>query len=325
MKPKHFLFLLIGVMVSCTVKQPEPLKSWTSSELKESIIRFVEVDAQTIPVEDRIAVFDLDGTLACEAPLWFEMYVAVAGLNEKSKENPSLLQYPEYRYAEQLLANPFDTAVLNHWGPYIDSMVLKAFEGTSNEVYVEYCNSYLNSTTDPKFGKPLAKLFYKPMMELLNYLVSNKFTVYVVSGSNQGLLWSICPEVIGFNRNHLIGTRMAMYPNFNAEGGTAFELKKAIFPPKNDGFNKALNIYSYIGKTPVLAFGNTTGDFGMFHLASTSKYPNMSMMLNHDDPDREYAYPPYHGPEVKGWLDSLNNNGWHLVSMTDNFTTVWID
>ncbi|MBN1990722.1 MAG: haloacid dehalogenase-like hydrolase [Bacteroidales bacterium] len=325
MKSVYCIFLSMLALVSCTQNTPPPLDSWVDNELRKSIVKFVEVDAQLIPVEDRIAVFDLDGTLACETPLWFEMYVAVAGLNEKSLQDSSLLQYPEYKYAKLLAANPFDTTVLSHWGTLIDSMVLKAFEGTNNEVYVEYSNSYLNSTTDPKFGKPLAKLFYKPMLELLEYLTDNKFSIYVVSGSSQGLLWSICPDVIGLERNRLIGTRTAMYPNFNAKGGTAFELKKGIFPPKNDGFNKALNIYSYIGKTPVFAFGNTTGDFGMFHLASTNKYPNMSLMLNHDDSDREYAYPPYHGPEVKGWLDSLNNNGWHLVSMTDNFSKVWID
>ena len=321
--------LMAVVAISCTSKSDntDPLPSWNQTQMKQSIIDFVTRAIDTIPVADRIAVFDLDGTLACETPLWGEMYCAVAGLNMQSEKEPSLLKFTEYQYAQRLAINPADTTITNHWaGPkfsYVDSMVWKAFAGIDNEKYVAFCKNYLDTAKSIDYKMPLAKMFYQPMVELLSYLKANDFTVYVVSGSMQGMLWGLCPDQIGFDRAHLIGTWQQMYPVYIPDSCTQFILQKGIFSPKDDKNGKALNIYNQIGKTPVFAFGNTTGDFGMFHLTSTNKYPHAAYLLNHDNTTREYAYPPYHGTAVDGWRDSLTNNGWNLVNMKENFATVW--
>jgi len=141
----------------------------------------------------------------------------------------------------------------------------------------------------------------------------------------QGVIWSVCPQTLGFNRAHLIGSTQILKPVYQpSDHKTKFIIQKGIFTPKDNGDGKSLNIYSHIGKVPVFAFGNTTGDFGMFHLASTSKYPNVEYLLNHDDAIREYAYQPYYDNADSTWQKTMKDNGWTQVNMSTAFKTVWM-
>ena len=304
------------------------LPSWNdTSSIKRSIVKYLENSISSIPDSDRIAVFDMDGTIACETPLWFEMYAAVKGLNDQSKKDRKLLLQKEYQYALKLAIDPFDTSVINHWGPYIDSMVWKAYVGYDHEAYVDSAQAYLSRTKskDPRFtNMVLANMFYRPMIELLNYLKEKQFSIYVVSGSVQGVIWSTCPQTIGFNREHLIGTIQLDSAVYDPAGKkTEFIIKKGIYQPKDDKDGKSQNIYSRIGKVPVFAFGNTTSDFGMFRLTSTSKYPNACYLLNHDDAAREYAYLPWHGTPDPTWQQTMKLNRWQQADMSKVFKTVW--
>ena len=171
----------------------------------------------------------------------------------------------------------------------------------------------------------IANMFYQPMLELLQLLKENKFEVYVVSGSVQGVIWSTCPQTIGFDREHLIGTvQMDSAVYVPAQKDTKFIIKKGIYQPKDDKDGKSQNIYSRIGKVPVFAFGNTTSDFGMFRLTSTSKYPNAEYLLNHNDSAREYFYLPWHGTPDPNWQKTMKLNGWKQVDMSKEFKTVWM-
>lgn len=335
MKTKSkFLFLVLGLFLASVLNSPaqtnDPLPSWKNSTMKTSILDFVMQKAVTIPDSNRIAVFDMDGTIACEAPLWFEMYVAINGLNQQWQSNPNLLINTEYQYARFLNSNPFDTLITHYWASskvnYVDSMVWKAYAGYDNEIYIDSARAYLTRTKskDTRFDLYLADLFYQPMLELINLLKSKNFSVYIVSGSVQGLIWSICPQTIGFERDHLIGTTQILNPGYDPNNKvTRFFIQKGIFSPKNDKDGKSKNIYSHIGKVPVFAFGNTTGDFGMFNLTSTSPYPNVSYLLNHDDP-REYVYPPWHGTGMPAWQDTMAIHHWNIVNMSENFKTIWM-
>lgn len=315
--------LLLGMATSCAPTKTNPLPSWNNTPEKEKIIDFVTNKVPQIPVNDRIAVFDMDGTLACEAPLWFEMYSAVQGLCLQADKDSSLLQNPMYRYAEKLRVNPKDTSVMNHWGPSIQPMIMNAFKGWDNEKYVKFTKAYLDTAMNRDYHIPLAKMFYPPMLELISYLKANQFDVYVVSGSLQGLMWSVCPKALGFDRSHLLGTSQAMQPVFHTGKGTEFVLEPTIFQPSNNNNGKAINIYRHIGKAPVFAFGNTTGDWGMFRMASANPLPNISFMLNHDDAKREYEYSPWHGTPCPAWKDSMSVHGWNIVSMKDDFKVVF--
>ena len=110
--------------------------------------------------------------------------------------------------------------------------------------------------------------------------------------------------------------------SFPEHGPVSYVLKNEMLKPKNNYYGKAVNIYNHVGKNPVVAIGNTSGDFGMFHMASCSKYPHLALMLNHDDDVREYAYAPHKG-STPHWQDSLRINGWLQADMSKEFKVVW--
>ena len=321
------LAVVAGAAVSCAPQAEQTfLPSWNETSIKQQLKDYLYTQVDQIPVEDRIAVFDMDGTIACERPLWFEMSVAVQRMLDLAEEDPSLKETTEYEYARRLSVNPADTTVQNHWvvdgQDYLDSLLLKTFVGMENEAYVKYAHDYLNKGKDQKYNMVYADMFYQPMMELIEELKQKQFQIYIVSGSVQGLVWSICPQNIGFDREHLLGSRQAMKVSFPKEGPVSYVLQKQMLKPNNNYYGKSINIYNHIGKIPVVAIGNTVGDFGMFHMASHSPYPHLALMLNHDDAEREYAYPPYYSGNPN-WEDSLRINQWLRADMSKEFKVVW--
>lgn len=331
---RTYLFITViftlYLVISCNnVTVSDPLPSWNSTEIKTKIISFVENQASKLKPEERLAVFDMDGTIICESPLWMEMYCAVQGLKMQVEKNPELSEENMYRYALELDKDPFSKKVKEAWDTattnIVEAMVINAFKGWNNKDYMEYCNNYLKTAKEPKYGMPLIETFYKPMIELIEYLKKNEFEVYIVSGSLQGLIWSVCDHSFGFDREHLIGTRQAMNPIYINGEETKFILQPEVIKPKNNNNGKAENIYSHIGRTPIFAFGNTTGDFGMFHITTTNTLPNVSFLLNHNDAEREYMYKPWHGKAMPTWRDTMQANGWNIVNMKENFKTVFLN
>ena len=328
MKIKHvILAAMAGMMLSCTSQSNQALlPSWNETPVKQKLLDYLKVEVEKIPVEDRIAVFDLDGTIACERPLGLEMVTSIHRMLERGETDEAIRQTTEYKFAKLLSVNPRDTAVFNHCYAggknFLDNITMKAFEGMQNEDYVKYAREYLNTAKDKKFDMKYADMFYQPMLELIDLLEEKQFQVYIVSGSMQGLLWGVCPQNIGFDRQHLLGTYQAMNVSFPKGGPVSYELTDSMLKPKNNYFGKAVNIYNHIGKIPVMAVGNTRTDFGMFHMASCSPYPHFALMVNHDDDVREYAYPPHHG-SAPHWQDTLRINGWVQADMSKEFKVVW--
>lgn len=286
----------------------------------------MNTDVDKIPVEDRIAVFDMDGTLVTEKPFGIETVVSIHRLLEMGEKDPFVRDWIEYQYAEKLAVNPRDTSVLNHC--YINgenilaNIILKPFDGADCEEYIRFANKCLNTAKNADYELVYTDMFYQPMLELIDILKEKQFQIYIVSASMQGIVWSICPQVIGVERDHLLGIRHPKQVVFKKGGPISYKIKGAMLEPTNGYKGKAINIYDHIGKIPVVAVGNTYSDFGMFHMASCSPYPNLSLMLNHDDAEREYAYSPTHG-RLMNWQDSLRLNGWLQADMSKEFKVVW--
>ena len=328
MKLKELIWTAVaGLVVSCTPQSDQPLlPSWNDTPVKRELLNFINKEVENIPVEDRVAVFDLDGTIACERPLGLEMVTSVHRMVERGETEPDIRKTTEYQFAKKLSVNPRDTAVFNHCYAggknFLDNITMKAFEGMENEAYVNYAREFLNEAENVKFGRKYADLFYQPMLELIDLLEEKQFQVFIVSGSMQGLLWGVCPQNIGFDRQHLLGTYQAMKVSFPEGGPVSYVIQDSMLKPKNNYYGKSINIYNHIGKIPVMAVGNTLGDFGMFHMVSCSPYPHLALMLNHDDEEREYAYLPYRNG-TPNWQDSLRLNHWLQADMSKEFKVVW--
>lgn len=311
----------------------DPLGSWSdSSPNKQKIISFVEAvtdknSKDFVPVEDRIATFDMDGTVVCEMPQWLELGVAeykilndpnLSGntglVAEVGKLNQALTQYPE----------PSET------GQMITDITTQASCGMPQEGFVQYMEKFMDNAKPDFVDLKYKDSFYKPMVELVNYLVDNDFQVYIVSGSERGVIWGACKGTLSLPRSHEIGADVTLEATHEADIGDS----KYMFKQDDDLIRypgttqqslkmyKVYNIYHQIGTKPILAFGNTDGDFSMLNYAkSNSQYKNIAFLLCHDDNAREYSYNTQQQP---AWNKTAAANGWNVVSMTREFKQVFM-
>lgn len=327
MKIRNILFLAaIGFLNSCSTNDnADILPSWNDTPVKERIVQFLNQKVDQIPVADRIAVFDMDGTLVCEKPWGIETVVSIHRLLEEGEKDSAMRNSVEYQYAKKLYANSRDTAVLNHTYEngqnYLANIILKPFDGVDKEEYVAFANHCLNTAKHWDHGLVYADMFYQPMLELVDALKDKQFKIYIVSASMQGIVWSICPQELGLERDRLIGIRHPKKVSFN-EGKLSYKLQAGMMSPVNSYEGKTINIYDHIGKIPVVAVGNAYSDFGMFHMAACSPYPHMALLLHHDDAEREYAYSPTHGAAIN-WQDTLRHYDWLQADMSKEFKVVW--
>ena len=318
-----------------SVSKKGNFKYWTkNSAAKAALVNYVKDvtnknSKNFIPVEDRIAVFDLDGTLICEtAPYYFEwMFYIHHDLNDPTN-HPS-------RAARQTAQEILDAIYAHHMPLELDEKErygqAASFEGFTPEEYAAYVKNYMNTT----YVEGLSNLktgegFYMPMVEVVSYLNANKFTVYIVSGSERDLLRVLVDGVMDIAPNHIIGTdhtyttanidgarpdRFFLKPDDQLlRGGDLLELRLQT--------NKVYAIKREIGKQPVLAFGNSTGDSSMFTYTITdNKYKSAAFMIMCDDVEREL------GDQKKAdkCRALAEQYGWIPISMRDDWSTIYGD
>ncbi|MGE0076274.1 MAG: HAD family hydrolase [Bacteroidales bacterium] len=279
-----------------------------------------------IPVEDRVAVFDMDGTIACERPFSFEQVcssqLAFGTIPSCNANKDSLQDAIIKKFKSYLPCN-------------ITSDSLIRFFAAQTAMLKNQCIPVNN----PK-AQVLCKQFYKPMIELIRYLQANQFEVYIVSGSSQQFIRGIVSNVdplCKLHPSHIIGSLQQYQKLVHTDGiGGEFYLDTANFL-SNVSQGKAINIYNRIGKQPVFAFGNTVDDFDMFSITSyKNKYSTMCVLLNHDSKDMEDAYFPFKSKNTvtknwnqpsysgKPWSTEIfwqivRNEGWKVANMSQCF------
>ncbi len=288
------------------------LNSWSNDGIKREIVNFIEkINAKNgnhyIPTNKRVAVFDLDGTLLLERPHYFEVSAATKKLIANANTNPHLRTKQPYKGA---IENDDDYIETNG-----QEVVMKASE---NELMVDLqkrVSKFMRKETHPRFHVPYDYLFYKPMKELISTLKANRFKVYIVSTSQQEYVRAFSKSCLGIEPEYVIGTVVA----FEIQGNISsqhFVQKNAVWEPYTENIGKVYRIRERIGALPVFAFGNSTGDKEMLEITSSNPV-SMSLLLDHDDPAREYEY---HSNSV---IDEAKNRGWKVVSMKNDFTEVF--
>ncbi|MCX7922041.1 MAG: haloacid dehalogenase-like hydrolase [Clostridia bacterium] len=308
----------------------DPLPSWNNTAMKTKILNFITSVTDSskksfVPEKDRIATLDMDGTIICEKPLWLEMNVAQNYLYEQSLKNPALLKQKIYAEAYNYYTAPDNQKNIQALeNDAVDIMTQAFYPNYTQDDYVNYVKNYMANTKNTKYNITLKQTFFKPMLELITLLEKNKFQVYIVSGSEVGLIWGACDDTLNLPRDHEIGTLLKLSPKFyTVSSGLSpqFIRETNYIEPRNLQDVKAVNIYYRTGKKPIFAFGNTADDYQMLTSASTNTYPNMSCLLVHDDEKREYNYPD--SATKLGIENTAKENKWNLVSIKENFKTVF--
>jgi haloacid dehalogenase-like hydrolase len=302
------------------------LASWNEGAAKAAVVAFVEQTvANAVPVEERIAVFDADGTLWCEKPLPVEADFLLRRLAEMAKADPTLRGRQPWKAAYDHDDDWLGAAITEHYAGNDEKAqtLLGGISGTYAGIDVEdfeaQSGSFLRGAQHPTLGRGYLQTAYTPMVELLGYLEVNGFSNHIVSGSGADFMRSITQEVFGIPPERVIGSTTALEYTSDDTGGAL--MRKAALGFLDDGPQKPIQIWSRVGRRPLLTGGNSNGDLPMLDFAQHQDKPSLRLLVLHDDAEREFAYTS--GAEKA--LAEANTRGWTVVSMKDDFATVFAD
>ena len=310
------------------------LEYWTEgSEIKDTIIDWVTAvtdpdSPRFIPVEDRIVVSDMDGTLIGELyPAYFDhcMFVHRA-LHDDSYQAPEDMK----EFALQL-EEAFQNRTLPKGIETVHAkFAAEAYKGMTVDELKEYTREYMKSEADGFENLTRGEAYYKPMKSLIDFLTANDFTVYVVSGTDRTLSRVLCEEMFGIPANRVIGTDTTIVGSGQGDtDGLDYLLAaddKVVyggeFITKNLKMNKVSAIVHEIGKVPVLSLGNSSGDLSMSeYVYQNEKYDGRAYLLLCDDTERDYGKPEV----AKSLAETCDQLGFYTVSMRDDFATIYGD
>jgi phosphoserine phosphatase len=302
----------------------ETLTSWNDGPARQAVVEFVErTVSDAVPVDERVAVFDNDGTLWCEKPLPIQADFILRRLYEMADADPELRDRQpwkaayerDYAWLGRVLAEHYagdDTNVRTLLGG-----VLAAHGGISVEEFEVQADAFMRSVQHPTLGRGYLQCAYAPMVELLAYLEGNGFANYIASGGGRDFMRPISQEMYGIPRDRVIGSATALEYVGDETGGTVTRKPEADY--LDDGAQKPVRIWSRIGRRPLLAAGNSNGDIPMLEFARHADRPFLRLLVDHDDAEREFAYTA--GAEQA--RERAVASGWTVVSVKNDWATVF--
>jgi phosphoglycolate phosphatase-like HAD superfamily hydrolase len=302
------------------------LESWNDGGAKRAIVDFVTqvttANSPTfVPLAERIATFDNDGTLWLEKPLYIQLQHGLRAIGKAAAEKPELRDRQPFKAVyENDLAWLGKAAADYAKGDQSGVLTLVAglaevLQGITVEAFEADALDFLSNAQDAHFKQPYKQLTYKPMVELVHYLQANGFQVYITSGGGRDFMRAICEEVYGIPRAMTIGSSVTFKYSEDDQGAVQVLRTKEIEQPIDDGPGKPLHIHRAIGRKPIMAAGNSDGDIHMLKYAGSG----LRLLVHHDDAEREYAYD---GGSEKA-LQLAAQDGWLVVSMKHDWKTVF--
>lgn len=324
-----FTFLVVILAAPAAMSQTAPLPSWTDGPSRRAIIEFVTAvttpsSADFVPEAERIATFDMDGTLWVEQPVYPEVVFAYDWLAARAAEDPNLAA--DKAFARILQGGR--TGLPNLASSDLSALMNFAMSGMTVEAFNAAVQSWLGTARQECWNSPPTKLFYQPMLEVLGYLEANGFKNYIVTGSGQDFVRSFADDVLGMPPQQVLGTARLTQFKLDAAGVPQLVANPDVMLRVADA-GKPEAIHLFIGQPPIAAFGNSGGDADMLAYASARKGRSLAMLVLHDDGAREYAYGPALGlPNTsvgvfdQALYDKALGSGWHVISMRNDWRTV---
>ena len=318
-----FIALVFSLFSSAALAQTDPLPSWKDLLAKQRIIDFVQqtVTPSTpgfVPESERIAVFDNDGTLWVEQPVYAQMVFTLDRIKEM------VLDHPEWR-----MKTPFKAVIENDYR-HIPGLSLDFFElmipthtEMTTDVFRQTVSNWVSTAKHPHFNRTYDRLVYQPMLELLIFLEKNGFKNHIISGGEVEFVRAFAKRVYGIDPNRVIGSALKTCYKKTPDGPKIIRTKK--IENISNGKNKALLIDRIIGIRPVIAVGNSDGDYEMLEWTTAGRN-GMGIIIHHTDGQREYAYDRHSNMgTLEKALDDAPRQGWLVVDIKRDWLTIFSD
>jgi len=305
------------------------LPSWNDTAARQAVQDFVTKVSDNnnpgyVPPEERIAVFDNDGTLWCEKPMYIQLDFILQRWVEMVDENPALAKEQPWKAAVEQDYAWLGNAVTKHYRgddsdlPTLMKGILTAFHGITVEEFTARAAKFLHTQSHPTLKRLYVRCGYVPMIELLHFLEANGFTNYIASGGGRDFMRPVTEEMYGIPPDRVIGSSVSLeFRAGDKKGGDV--LTKPQLDVLDDGPVKPPRMWSRIGRRPIFCAGNSNGDIQMLQYTEGIAHPSLCCLVNHDDADREFDY-------TAGAEDALkmaNERGWVVISMKQDWSNVF--
>ena len=303
------------------------LPSWNEGRAKDAIIDFAVRTSTAgsgdyVPVNERVAVFDNDGTLWCEMPVPVQAFF----VNDRLKVLASL--HPEWQRTEpfkSMLAGDIKTAMATGVKGLAE-LGMATHAGMTTDEFVAIARDWLSTARHPTLNRPYTEAMYQPMLEVLAFLRARGFATFIVSGGGVEFMRVFAEEVYGVPPHHVIGSTIKTH--FEIRNGKPILMREAVLDFFDDKANKPVNINKYIGRRPIACFGNSDGDREMLiwtTVGRADQRPSFGMIVHHTDAEREFAYDRQHvlSGQLDKALDEAGPNGWILADMKNDWNVVF--
>jgi phosphoglycolate phosphatase-like HAD superfamily hydrolase len=303
----------------------DPLPAWNDAAAKRAIVSFVERVTKTggpdyVPPAERIAVFDNDGTLWSEQPMYVQLAFAIDRVKALGPSHPEWKTTEPFRAVldgdAKALADSGERGLLQ--------LVMATHAGTTTEEFDRIVSDWIATARHPKTGRLYTEMVYQPMIELLAYLRANGFRTFIVSGGGIEFMRPWAERFYGIPPEQVIGS--SIKTKYELRNGTPVLARLPDIDFIDDKEGKPVAIHEHIGRRPIAAFGNSDGDFQMLEWTTAGPGPQFALIVHHDDAAREVAYDRESsiGRLARG-LDEAATRGWIVASMKQDWKRVFSD
>ncbi len=317
--------LLALLAISAQASAQDPLPSWNDGAAKKAIVAFVQATTtqggpKFVAPDARIATFDQDGTLWVEHPIYTQVMYSLDKVPAVVAKKPELANVEPFK----TVMSGNHAAIAKLTLPELEKILGATLTGMTVEQFNGEVKQWMATAKHPRWKKPYTELTYQPMLELMQYLRANQFKTYIVTGGGQDFVRVYAQQAYGVPPDDVIGSTGKL--RFEVRDGHPVLVKLAAIDLVDDGPGKPAGIHQFIGQKPILAFGNSDGDFEMLEYTTRDAGgPRLGLLLHHTDAEREYAYDrdSLVGRLRRG-LDEAAQRGWIVVDMKSDWRTVFI-
>jgi phosphoglycolate phosphatase-like HAD superfamily hydrolase len=300
----------------------DPLPSWNETASKKAVRDFVGKVTTTggpdfVPAAERIAVFDNDGTLWSEQPMYFQVLFALDRIKALAPKHP---EWKDSQPFKAVIEGDMKAVAASGEKGLLQIMAA-SHVGNTTEEFEAIVRDWIASARHPTTRKLFTEMVYQPMLEVLAYLRANGFKTYIVSGGGVEFMRPWVERTYGIPPEQVVGSRVKV--KYEVRGGTPVLARLAEIDLIDDGPGKPVGIHQVIGRRPVMAVGNSDGDFQMLEWTSSGKGPRFGLIVHHTDDKREWAYDRgSHIGKLERGLDEASKRGWVLVDMQQDWKVI---